>query len=280
MAKLSANTLTGTSIRFLVAKWVTYKKPRITARTFVHYQAVIWRFADYAPESPEQLTMEHIEVYLQSILKEHKARTANAHLTVIKSFCRWLADFYGLPNPAAKIKMLTEDPPKQRVIREDEYNKVLAAATPDEAKVIRLLANTGLRASELQSLTPNNITLDMKFIIIEGKGRKRRAIPLNDLCQEILKDCKQNSSLDFLKSYRKKNALYALCKRLSIKAEIPIAGPHAYRHFFATRMITAGVSVKYVSECLGHADTRTTENIYCHIWPQIHLAGVTDCLKF
>jgi integrase len=231
---------------------------------------VIWRFLKFMPDDLGNLTVEHIERYLQSIKGIN--RTRNAHLTVIKSFGNYLED-HGLPNPAAKIKMLREDPPKQRWLNIEDVNKMLSVCNDAEKKIILLLCHTGLRASELQGLQPNNFTADS--IRFTGKGRKLRTIPLNKSAREAVTVCNE-LNLKFLESYRQRNALYAMCKRLSKKVGIPTAGPHSFRRFFATSLIHKGVTIYHVSKLLGHADVRTTE-IYLSCSGD-ELAGVTDCL--
>jgi len=236
---------------------------------------VIWRFADFAPDNLRNLTVEHIERYLDSILKNYTRRCANAHLTAIKSFCRWASENQGLDNPAMKIKMLKEDPPKRRILSEEEYEKILNVCQGDEANIIKFLANTGLRASELQSLKLNNISYSGRSLQISGKGRKARVVPLNLTAQScITKNDKPD--INFLKSYEHRNALFALCKRLSRKAGVPVAGPHSYRRFFATQLMKNDVPIYKISKCLGHSEVRTTE-IYlsCSIED---LEGTTDVL--
>lgn len=242
-----------------------YIELRLTPRTIGHYKMVIWRFAKFMPDDPGNLTVEHIENYLQSMKGIN--RTINAHLTAIKSFGNYL-ESNGLKNPAARIKMLKEDPPKQRWLTVDDVEKILAVCNTAEKKVILLLCHTGLRASELQGLYPNNISNGS--IRLTGKGRKMRVIPLNTTARSVCND------INFLKSYRKRNALYAMCKRLSTKAGVPAAGPHSFRRFFATSLIQKGVSIYHISKLLGHADVRTTE-IYLACSGD-ELKGVTDVL--
>lgn len=249
----------------IISDWLRYIELRLTPRTVGHYRMVIWRFSKFLPDNLEYFAAENIENYLQSIKGIN--RTRNAHLTAIKSFVNYL-EVHGLPNPAAKIKMLREDPPKQRWLTADEVDKILAVCSEDEKKIIKLLCHTGLRASELQALQPNNLTADS--VQFTGKGRKMRTVPLN----ATSKSCVTN--LNFLESYRKRNALYAMCKRLSVKAGVPIAGPHSYRRFFATSLIHKGVSIYHISKLLGHADVRTTE-IYLSCSGD-ELKGITDVL--
>lgn len=261
----------------LVRRWVLHNRQTLTPRTHAHYTMVVWRFAECVPKNIKDLTVEHIERYLDSILKNYTRRTANAHLTAVKSFCRWAAENYDTGNPAAKIKMLKEDPPKRRHLSPEEYEKILNVCQDGEANIIRFLANTGLRASELQSLNPNNFSYDLKTIRFAGKGRKQRVAVLNETARSCaIKSGKPH--LNFLKSYRKRNALFALCKRLSRKAGVPVAGPHSYRRFFATSLLNADVPIYKISKLLGHSDIRTTERYLAPECEDRELEGVTDCL--
>lgn len=50
-------------------------------------------------------------------------------------------------------------------------------------------------------------------------------------------------------------------------AGLPAVGMHECRHFFASALIRAGLSVKVVSERLGHSNAAMTLNVYSHLWP-------------
>lgn len=261
-----------------ITEWLSYNR-RYRPRTQIHYKMVIARFTFFAPVYAADLKAEHIEHYIEHILEKYINRTANAHLTALKIFCRWLSEHYDLPNPCLKIKMLDEDPPQVRVLTDREYEKVLSICKPKERDVILFLAHTGLRSSEFQQLTWDNISYDRRFIKLVGKGRRFRIIPLNKTCQTILNNVPRNSTnMNLTKSYKSKGSLYNLCKKLARHAGIPRFGPHALRHYFSTALYRKGVPVQFISSCLGHADTRTTEQIYIHLWPPRDLLGVTDVL--
>ena len=267
-----------------ISAWLRYSQPRRTPRTYSHYAMVIDRFKPYAPLDMADLTVEHIERYLTKLLtanSRNPGRMANAHLTAIKSFCRWSAERYEVPNPAAKIKMLPEKPPRQRVLTPTEYASVLRICRGLESDAITLLGHTGLRASEFRSLTWANVADDLRSLSITGKGRKHRLIPLNQTCQTCLRKYERSHSttMDFVKSYHARDALYKLCKRLAKRAEINRFGPHAIRHYFATELLRRGVPIAKVSKILGHASIRTTEQIYIH-WLPDDLAGATDVLDW
>lgn len=259
----------------LIRGWGEHNRRVLTERTCLCYGMAIWRFADSAPKNIKDLTPEHIERYLDSVLKTCIRRTVNNHLTAIKSFCRWASENYGLDNPASKVKFLKADPPKRRFITPEEYEKVFSICQEREAKIIQFLANTGLRAGELQELQINNISYDLKTLRFTGKNRKERTVPLNEAARNcILMDGKL--TMNFLKSFRKRNALYALCKKLSIKAGIPIAGPHSLRRFFGNSLIKKGIGIYYISKLYGHASVKQTEQyLSCDT---ADLEGLTDVL--
>jgi len=51
------------------------------------------------------------------------------------------------------------------------------------------------------------------------------------------------------------------------EAGLPDVGMHDLRHFYASALIRAGLSVKVVSERLGHSNAAMTLNVYSHLWP-------------
>jgi len=258
------------------AQWKIYNK-RFTLRTQEHYSMVLCKFLDSLPKklTVGQLSSWHIQHYLDLLMLRAKNRTANAHLTAIKSFYKWLSQNYGIPNHCRNITMLTEDPPKQRVLSQEEYLKVLSVSRPEEADCIKFLANTGIRATEACQLTWQDISPDQKWLTVHGKGRKLRIIPLNKVCRDIIAKYKPETNIQFSKNNR--HGLYRLCKRLSERATIPRFGPHAIRHYVATELY-GKIPDSYLSRFLGHASFSITEQVYVHFKFR-SLAGCTDSLN-
>jgi len=168
--------------------------------------------------------------------------------------------------------MVREDPPHRRVLTKDEFDKLLSTCTGRQQKLLKLIANTGLRAAEVQKLTAQNVVGD--FIVIDGKGRKRRVIPLNKTTREICSD------LSFLERYRKRNAVYSMMRYRCGLVHLLSAGPHALRHMLATELAQQDVPIYRISKLLGHADLRTTERVYVNLSLESAVAGVTDNLDF
>jgi len=244
---------------------------RHTKRTQQHYRMVMARFLATLPGSIariQQIEAAHINEYLYQLRDQGLLnRTSNAHLTVIKSFCRFFSGRYKIVNPAADVKLMAEEPPNVRFLSPDEYKKVMEIATPLAKDRLLFLAHTGLRATEFYELRPQAVSPDMSTLTITGKGRKRRSIPLNHTAREILPRIKPATP----------NALLLQCYATAKKAKIPKFGPHSMRHWFATQLLLKGVPIALVSKMLGHASIRTTEQAYAHILRD-DLANATDVL--
>jgi site-specific recombinase XerD len=267
----------------LIEIWFDYIELRFSPMTVIMYKLALKQFLSTLPaKTPkDSITPLHIEKYINYLVKtNHTNRTANCYLIAIRSFFRWAVNYYQIDNPAACIPKLIERPPKYRCLSQGEYQKIIDVTQGVENAALQFLGNTGLRRNEFRSLTYANFTTN--FIqIIKGKGHKKRLVPLNNVCKELLQKYSQNGNLvpPFVDKFQHRESLYYLCQKLARQVSIPSFGPHALRHFFATRLIRAGISLIKVSKILGHSSITITEKIYVHLIPE-DLLGVTDCLEF
>jgi site-specific recombinase XerD len=271
--------LGGNRVRAAIEEWLAYCRRNMADNTVLTYSRALDRFALFVGELPlDQVSLNHIERYIDMLLIERKRSSVNTWMVAIRSFYTYHAKRHGVPNLPRDIPRLKEDDPEQRVLSEEEYAAVLGVCRkPNEREVIQLLGHTGLRRSEFCRLRPRDISPDMTFArISNAKGRKTRTVPLDALCREILTRCATDThGYSFHLRYGDANGVERLCKRLANRTGLEPFGPHALRHFFATRLLRAGVSLKKVSLILGHASAKTTEQVYCHLVPQ-DVIGVTE----
>lgn len=265
----------------VIAEWMEYCL-RYAKGTQRNYRFAITNFIeDSSIENIDQLNCRVIEQYISKRLGDGKKNsTANKDLITIKSFCRWLSRNYDVPNYTTGIQRLKEDPPERRVLTWEEYKKILSVCNGQNTDIPRFLANTGVRGSELVNLRWGNVSKDLKMLTVIGKGRKKRYIPLNEVCRDILQKYIRGPDdirLNFVRYRTNRKSIYRICVNLSMKAGIPRAGPHSYRHLFATELLRRGVSITYVSKLLGHSSIAITEKAYIHFQPNF-LNGLTDVL--
>ena len=270
MSQPKAHLWAGTPISQLQLGFSTYCR-RLAENTVRGLEGTLCKFFATCPEIYEQITAEHIERFVMNY--PGKASTRNNQLYRLRTFFRYAEDYHGLPNPASRIKPLRVSLYKQRCITDDEYVAILAVCNQVEKAVVRLLANTGLRRSEYQSLTSASISADKTHLKIIGKGDRLRTIPLNDISRKAL------SLLNLSKNFKKPESLMALCRKLSRKSGVEPFSPHAFRHYFCTRLIRAGVPIGLVSKSMGHANIAITLKCYEHLLDP-DVLGITDCLNY
>jgi len=151
---------------------------------------------------------------------------------------------------------------------------------PRDRAIIELMYSTGMRNSELRSLTIKDLNFaENQVIIREGKGGKDRVLPIGQKAINAVEDylinarpqilsSKEPSDYLFLSRRGKKIGLTGLCKIIKVSAER--AGvqknvyPHMLRHSFATHMLNNECDLRYIQQFLGHERLDTTE-IYTHV---------------
>lgn len=171
-------------------------------------------------------------------------------------------------------------------LTEEEVEALLAAPNTNEAQGLRdkcmleVLYATGLRVSELITLTLDNINLRQGVIRVLGKGEKERLIPLGEVAEDWMKRYLDNGRKEFLNPSNISNAALFLSKQASmmtrqtfwhrIKFYAKVAGiqknlsPHTIRHAFATHLVNHGADLRVVQLLLGHSNISTTQ-IYIHV---------------
>jgi integrase/recombinase XerC len=142
--------------------------------------------------------------------------------------------------------------------------------------ILELFYGTGVRLSELISLTVANVMLDEKLIRVLGKGEKERVVPIGKsaitqikkyLEKRINYALPEENNLFVLKSGKK---MYPMAiqrivnKYLQKVAEIKNKSPHVLRHTFATHLMNQGADIRAVKDLLGHVNLSTTQ-IYTHL---------------
>lgn len=129
----------------------------------------------------------------------------------------------------------------------------------DTRTIILIIAETGLRISEVLSLRPLDFDKTAKMITISGKGCKLRhcyySKRISDMLNLFYRNKKRSENL-FEGNERviRKKIWMALHKHSNaIKTS-----PHILRHSFATQMLSNGMSLVNLQGILGHSDITTT----------------------
>ncbi|MBF0195882.1 MAG: site-specific tyrosine recombinase XerD [Magnetococcales bacterium] len=170
------------------------------------------------------------------------------------------------------------------ILSESEVDDLIAS--PDrstelglrDAAMLETLYATGLRVSELISLSTDGLDVDFGFLRVVGKGDKERVVPVGEVALDLIARYRSQSRPVLLKG-RSTSALFvsnrghAMTRQnfwYIIRRHARDAGiqkkisPHLLRHSFASHLLNHGAELRGVQMMLGHADISTTE-IYTHI---------------
>lgn len=226
--------------------------------------------------------------YLEKTLG-NTASTRNTRLAAVKSFFKMV----GLLQPRyqAQCRQILALPSKRTrprhkpvSLEKDEVDAVFASVDTQSRDgyrdlcILRTLYNTGARASELCALLISNLDFDQKQVVIYGKGRKERTVPLWDSTAAFLRTYLQSERRvprprfrDYLfinqrRARLTRSGLFGLCSRYLAEAARKAPGiegkkmrpVHLWRYTTATHLGLAGVDVTVVQEWLGHASIHTT----------------------
>lgn len=233
---------------------------------------------------------ESIENYIDQLHLFYKPKSVKRKIASLKAFFRYLEieDFIEF-NPFNKIQTHYKEPvilPKTIQLNNIEtlikygYKKYYDASTQYSSIValrniliIELLFATGMRISELCTLTTNQIDTHDYIIKISGKGAKERLIQICNISVQSLLDQyisivnpKINSFIfkNRLNNRLSEQSVRNMIKEYAIHADIQQhITPHMFRHSFATLLLEEDVDIRYIQQMLGHSSITTTQ-IYTH----------------
>jgi len=215
--------------------------------------------------------------------KNYKPSTISRKISSLKSFYEWLyKNEYSTANPAKALSSPKKGHKLPKFLYEVELDKVLEDTNTSgkdlwglrKPLIIELLYSTGMRVSELASLTVEQVQQGDQ-IIIRGKGSKERIVFLtgpakSKLIQYLDLRGEFKTESNSLLLNQNGGPLSVRAIQLMVKDSFKSKGvgrpvsPHMIRHSYATHLLNAGADIRSVQELLGHASLNTTQ-IYTHV---------------
>ena len=135
----------------------------------------------------------------------------------------------------------------------------------DTRLIIALIADSGLRISEVLSLRPLDFDKSSMTITIAGKGGKTRYCYYSTRVQAMLNAYKRDTHRDCLLFNGDERMIrYNIHMALRKHSNAPKLSPHIIRHTFATEMLCNGLNLAALKKQLGHEDIKSTERYLNH----------------
>ncbi|WP_263409539.1 tyrosine-type recombinase/integrase [Terriglobus tenax] len=262
------------------------------------YRRELKDFAAYLSESfGEQGSIArvehtHIRNYLAVLFDRGLGKPSAARaLAAIRSWFKWLARAgHVQQNPAVLVS--TPKLPKHlpRVPSVEEVNRVLDSMEGDEEAIgwaareraiWELLYGCGIRNSELVGIDMHDIQWRNEAVLIRGKGKKERFVPLGDAAAEVIRAYMPEREQRLQKAGKgalvedgpllvnarirgearlTTRSIGRIVKAIAVSKGLPAdVHPHTLRHAFGAHMLEEGADLRAIQEILGHERLSTTQ---------------------
>jgi integrase/recombinase XerC len=272
-----------------------------SAHTLRAYQRELHNFAAYmakhhAPaRTPDKIEHTHIRSYLGTLYDRGLTKASAARsLAAIRSWFKWLARAGHVQHNTASL-VSTPRLPKHlpRVPSIEQMNRVVDTITDDAASwpardkaIMELLYGCGMRNAELTGLNVDDIHWANEAILVRGKGKKQRLVPLGDSAAIALRTYLAEraarlaafgpdaiKTLALFLNLRLRGLSQAgsearlttrsvgrIVKRIAILRGLSSdVHPHTLRHAFGTHLLEEGADLRAIQELLGHERLSTTQ---------------------
>ena len=233
----------------------------------------------------------HVRALRSWMLENRSAATGNKVLSAVRSVIKVAWEFGQVDTDAYRravaVKGLKAVRPEQATGRALGFGEVMAllqVCMDDErvtgvrdAVILILGVYGGLRGVELARLQVADVELEAGQLRIEGKGNKKRVLPLSDGMQGVIEDwlCvlgdgSTSSPTDgpLLRQVLKSGAVmgcgisvqavHEIVRKRCVEAKLLKFAPHDMRRTFAGEMLDAGADIAVVQQLMGHSSADTT----------------------
>lgn len=272
---------------FLNEYWI---EKGLSENTVQSYRLDLTALCDWLDKN--DLSLETLDsVDLQGFLGErlekgYKATSTARMLSAMRKLFQYLyREKYRVDDPSAVLSSPKLPSRLPKYLTDQQVSDLLN--TPDvevplelrDKAMLELLYATGLRVTELVSLTIENMSVQQGVVRVIGKGNKERIVPMGEEAAYWVRQFMlygrpvllngQSSDVVFPSQRTQqmtRQTFWHRVKHYAILADIDAdaLSPHVLRHAFATHLVNHGADLRVVQMLLGHTDLSTTQ-IYTHV---------------
>jgi integrase/recombinase XerC len=256
-----------------------------SAHTIAAYAKDLSKFSQFVGPKITWKQIDHMlirsflaHLYEQGLSKPSVARA----LATLRSAFKWLArEGIVKQNPAKLVSTPKLPKTLPRVPSMEEVNGLLdsdmseASSFPQRDVVIfELLYGCGIRVSELVGIDLEDIGWSSEVILVHGKGKKQRQLPLGDKAAHAIREYlpvrtkvlsgANKTSVALLINKRGSRlttrSVGRIVKAIAVAKGLPSdVHPHTLRHAFGTHMLEEGADLRAIQDLLGHERLSTTQ---------------------
>ncbi len=237
------------------------------------------------------VSSEDLKKYINYISSKFSVKTHSRKLSSIKQFYFFLITDNKIKiNPTVNISFPKTQRKLPKVLNEEQVKILIDSTYSDTSDkgirfsaMLEIMYSTGIRVTELVSLKITSFKDDYSSILIFGKSKKERFVPLTKTAKDAIlnylkvRDNFVKKNIDFEKNFflfpsssnskhLTRNRFFQLLKDHAKKINFSFKNlsPHVIRHSFASHLLDRGVDLRTIQTSLGHSDIGTTQ-IYTHV---------------
>lgn len=268
----------------------------LSANTVAAYRRDLGRYADWCADrgvrDVDRVTEADVLDFSASLSQPPVALAAASAarvLVAVRTFHRFaLREGWTVIDPAAQVQPPTVPRRLPKALPYTDIAAIIEASGDQETPtglrdraLVEVLYGTGTRISEAVGLDVDDVDLPERALIVTGKGRKQRLLPVGEPAAAAVDAylVRGRPSLAvrgrggprlFLNARGgplSRQSAYAVVAQAARRAGVRRAiGPHTLRHSYATHLLQGGADVRVVQELLGHASVTTTQ-VYTLVTP-------------
>jgi integrase/recombinase XerD len=275
----------------LTEKYRTYLQQLGYSKSSINMlPACVLDFLQYTNATePKEISQEQIQSYYEYLQnRPHKRKPTalsesfiNHNIYSLKVFFNWLEQTHQIKyNPISNLKFKRPRVNVREPLSKEEITQLFEATeNSKEIAILHLFYSCGLRRTEAENLNTSDIHFTQNLLYVrEGKGAKRRVIPITEKVKKELQHYLKNDKLLMVNCKCKEAYMLnergtrmrgdqfnnALKKLLTIN-NLPLTiSLHHLRHSIATHLLENGLSIEFVRDFLGHTHLEATQ-IYAKV---------------
>lgn len=237
------------------------KARNMAANTISVYQYAVRQF--YVMH--HALSTADLQLYKIYLLEHYKPQTVNLRIRAINCYMEYL----DRGNEHLSMIKIQQKMYLDCIISQADYEYLKRRLWEDEEFsyyfIIRFMAATGVRVSELVEFKVEDVEAGLKDIYSKGNKMRRVYIPtgLKNMTLEWLKGQNRSQGALFLNRFGNpitasgiRERLKAFAARYNLSSDVMY--PHSFRHRFAKNFIEACGDIARLSDLLGHESIETT----------------------
>lgn len=282
------------NLKEAIADYLITKQPELTNKTHRWYESKLRLFCDWCrKQQPPTTEVEQITPVLISRFTATltgSSHTRHGYVQVVKGLLNWCVENEEgdvALRTINKIKLPRLEKSQMTIFTQDELRRLLLACDHSpfpkrNRALVSLLLDTGARASELvydpsrqeertglllEDVYLNGADAMRPYVLVMGKGRKPRELPLGQMSKTSLRLYIRNYRFDYESPYvflsrigepLTVRGLENVLTEIGKVAQVAEIYPHKFRHTMACMFLLNGGNINDLKTILGHEDIRTT----------------------